>query len=171
MVRCFPGSEKCRPKSTWEGHLGEKRGGAASSGPRSPFQWRIGGIAACGGLFEVWSPLLGHEFGKIVHSTVHVTIGLRTGCAHPGAAGSRRLIPHFTVAGSFSEIAATGISIASFGPKGHSVRTGSNHAPGGDDRTGGCRRGSGHWLMEQSPSYGQSDSNFPGFSAERGRVF
>ena len=94
-----------------------KEAAQCPAGPEVFFNGGIGGIAAAGGLFEVGSPLIRRKFGKTVHSTIHATIRLRTGCAHAGAAGGRRLISDFTVAGSFSEIAVAGISFAPFGPK------------------------------------------------------
>ena len=85
--------------------------------PEISFNGRVGGIAAVGSLFEVRSALGRPQVWQNCPFKCHDTIRLRTGCAHAGAAGSRRLISDFTVAGSFSEMAVAGISFAPFGPK------------------------------------------------------
>lgn len=91
-----------------------------AQGPADPeifLNCRSGGIAAIGSLFEVGTSLTRRKFWQKFPFKCHDTIRLRTGCAHDGAAGSRRLISNFTVAGSFLEIAATGMSFVPLGPK------------------------------------------------------
>jgi hypothetical protein len=103
-----------------EAHLGtpwrEKRWRSVQQ-PRNLFQsprwWNCGGWRSLRGRLSAHPPQVWQKCPFKCHDTIR----LRIGCAHAGAAGSRRLISDFTVAGSFSEIAVAGISFAPFGPK------------------------------------------------------